>query len=155
MKGTDGKPVVKYMRVLFDTYTPAVEGQMLRDCLVMMEVARHRYNEVVIVCEDERPDRMLNGLGLTRLPEHPEAKDCIMYRTSEQWPDEPEGIRTLIQRDLWVPVKDQNMTVLDEQHTNGYYLPPQGRLSPDTLSLLRPAPNGYIPTDPALLMLWT
>jgi hypothetical protein len=155
MKDVNGKPRIKYFGILFDDYTPAVEGQLCRDCIKMIDLARHRANELVIVCADERPDRMLAALGLTRLPDHERARDWITYRTREEWPEDPENARVLIQRDLYMSLKDRNMTVLDEQHTNGYYLPPQGRLSPDTLSLLRPAPNGYIPTDPALLMLWT
>lgn len=155
MNGLDGKPRIKYMGILYDDFTPAVEGQILRDCLVMMGVARNKYNELIIVAPDDRPERVVNGLGLTLEVDPARAKDWVTYRTREEWPQEPEGTRLLVQRDLFMPVKDKNMVVLDEQHTNGYYLPPQGRLSPDTLSLLRPAPNGYIPTDPALLMLWT
>jgi len=155
MKGPDGKPKVRHMGVLYDEYTPAVEGQLLRDCLVLQEVARHKYNEIVIVCADQGPDRMLAALGLTRLSDPSLAKDWICYKTKIDWPEEPENTRTLIQRDLYQPVQDRNMVVMDDQRNNGYYLPPQGRLSPDTLSLLRPAPNGYVPVSPFLIAIWS
>jgi hypothetical protein len=148
------KPRVVYMGVQYTKYTPAVEGQMLRDCLRMMAHARHRYSEVVIVGLDSQPERMLSGLGLTLLQKPELAKDWIAYRTEEDWPEEQPNTRTLIQRDLFVPTADPKMMVMDDLKNKGYYLPPQGRLSPDTISLLRPAPNGYVPVDPSLLMIW-
>ena len=150
-----GKPKIRYMGMFWDEYTPAVEGQMLRDCIVMLDLARHKYNEVVIVCERDEPDRMLAGLGMTRSPRTELARDWICYKVGPDWPSEPENTRLLVQRDLYQPKQADNLMVLDDQHTNGYYLPPQGRLAPDSISLLRPAPNGYVPTDPALIMLWT
>jgi hypothetical protein len=155
MKGPNGKPKVAYMGVVYDQYTPAVEGQLLRDCLVLQSVARNKYNEIVIICEDDSPDRMLAALGITRQGDPNLAKDWIMYRTREDWPEEPENTRTLIQRDLYQPIADSNMVVMEDGHNNGFYLPPQGRLSPDTLSLLRPAPNGYIPIPSALILMWS
>jgi hypothetical protein len=148
------KPRIFYIGVTYTKYTPAVEGQMLRDCLTLLANARHQYSEVVVVGLDKQPERMLSGLGLTLLVKPELAKDWIAYRTEEHWPEEVENTRTLIQRDLYVPKADPKMVVLDDARNNGYYLPPQGRLAPDSISLLRPAPNGYIPVDPALLMIW-
>jgi hypothetical protein len=125
------KPRVVYMGVQYTKYTPAVEGQMLRDCLTMMAHARHRYSEVVIVGLDTQPERMLSGLGLTLLQKPELAKDWIAYRTEEDWPEEQPNTRTLIQRDLFVPTADPKMMVMDDLKNKGYYLPPQGRLSPD------------------------
>jgi len=136
------KPRIAYMGVQYSDYTPAVEGQMLRDCLTLMAHARNRYSELVIVGFDSQPQRMLSGLGLTLLTKPELAKDWITYRTREDWPEEPENTRTLVQRDLFVPTADPKMMVMDDLKNKGYYLPPQGRLSPDTISLLRPAPNG-------------
>jgi hypothetical protein len=122
-----------------------------------MNVARHKFKDLIIVCDDPAPDRMLNALGLVREADMTRTKDWISYRTREEWPEEPENARNIIQRDLFVPEKEANMMVLDGSQTNGYYLPPQGRLSPDTISLLRPSPNGYAysPVAPMLLMMWT
>jgi hypothetical protein len=148
---------IKWFGILYDEYTPAVEGQLLRDCLILINVAQHKFRDLIIVCDDPRPDRLLNALGLSREADTSRAKDWISYRTAQEWPDEPEGARNIIQRDLYVPEKEGNMTVLNEKQNNGYYLPPQGRLSPDTISLLRPSPNGYayMPVEPAFLMMWT
>lgn len=148
---------IKFFGVLYDEYTPAVEGQLLRDCLIMMNVARHKFKDLIVVCSDPAPDRMLNALGLVRDADMSRTKDWISYRTKEEWPKEPEGARNIIQRDLYNPPKKNNLSVLDERESNGYYLPPQGRLSPDTISLLRPSPNGYayMPVEPMYLMMWT
>ena len=80
----------------------------------------------------------------------------IVYKTEEQWPVEPEWATTVVQRDMWVKPKDPLiLREVDGDEANGYYLPPQGRLSPDTISLERPAPNGYIPLDYAAIMVWS
>jgi hypothetical protein len=151
------KKGIKFFGILYDEYTPAVEGQLLRDCLILMNVARNKFRDLIIVCEDSNPDRLLNALGIVREADMSRTKDWISYRTKETWPQEPEGARNIIQRDLYTPEKGANMMVLDEMHSNGYYLPPQGRLSPDTISLLRPSPNGYayMPVEPMYLMMWT
>jgi hypothetical protein len=154
MRDANGKPRIKYFGVVYTDYTPAVESQMLRDCLAIQNVARTTHNEVVIVSGRPEPERMLAALGLTLLGHHEKCRDWISYRTEEEWPQEPENARNLILRDLWMPVKEGTMTVLNDGQNNGYYLPPQGRLSPDTLSLLRPAPNGYSFPDPSLFIIW-
>lgn len=145
---------VKFFGVLYDNYTPAVESQMLRDCLIMMNVARHKYRNLIIVCPDPSPDRMLAALGLERESDPSRTQDWISYRTEEDWPQTPPGARNVIQRDLYLP-KPNGPTMQVVDNDNGYYLPPQGRLSPDTISLLRPAPNGYAYAPPEMLMLWT
>lgn len=145
---------VKFFGVLYDEYTPAVESQMLRDCLIMMNVARHKYRSLIVVCPDPAPDRMLAGLGLERESDPSRTRDWISYRTEEDWPQTPPGARNVIQRDLYMP-KPSGPTMQVVENDNGYYLPPQGRLSPDTISLLRPAPNGYAYAPPEMLLLWT
>jgi hypothetical protein len=144
-----------YYGLKWDDYTPAVEGQILRDCMALQAVAQGRIDELVIVCDSDKADGVLKALGLRRLNLPQKARSWVLYKTKEEYPEEPEWCRTVIHRDLWQPRKPDNLTVLDDEHTNGYYLPPQGRLAPDTISLLRPAPNGYIPTDPALVMIWS
>jgi hypothetical protein len=129
---------VKFFGVIYDEYTPAVEGQMLRDCLIMMNVARHKYRNLIVVCPDPAPERMLNGLGLDRESDPSRTQDWISYRTQEDWP------RNIIQRDLYVPKPSGPQMQVNEDGNNGYYLPPQGRLSPDTISLLRPAPKQFL-----------
>ncbi len=144
-----------YFGLLFDDYTPQVEAQILRDCLAIQSMSYGKYDELVMVCDNPRVDAVLGGLGLRSVPTKSLTKRWFIYKTKRDWPQEPEGSTLVIQRDLYQPVKEQILTVLDDQHTNGYYLPPQGRLKPDTISLLRPAPNGYVPLDPSLILLWT
>ena len=143
-----------YVGLLFEDYTPSVEGQILRDCLALQQALAPN-EELVLVCESNKPDAVLNSLGLRRVPTVQIASIWIIYRTKEQWLAPPENCTTEIKRDLYVQIKNSKiLREVDEQESTGYYLPPQGRLSPDTLSLERPAPNGYIPIDPSIFMIW-
>lgn len=144
-----------YYGLKWDTYSPAVEGQILRDCMALQAVASHKYDELVIVCDSDKADPVLKSIGLRRTNLPQRAKSWILYKTGEEYPEEPEWCNTVTHRDLWQEPKASNLQVNDDDEANGYYLPPQGRLAPDTISLLRPAPNGYVPTDPALIMIWT
>lgn len=152
-KGTAASHRV-YVGVKFDEYTPGVEGQLMRDCMQLQRTAGPD-EEVVIVCDSDKVDRTIEALGLRRIPTAKLAKLWILYKTQEFYPEAPSWATTEIQRDMWVRQKDPNiLRQVNEEEANGYYLPPQGRLSPDTLSLERPAPNGYIPVDPSLIMVW-
>jgi len=115
----------QYFGVIFDDYTPAVEGQLLRDCLALQRVAQNKNTELVIVCESDKPDRLLNGLGIRRVPTPSLTKSWVMYKTKESWMPEPEDADVVVPRDLYQPVKKNKLRVLDEQHSNGYYLPPE------------------------------
>lgn len=148
-------PKRKYFGALFEEYTPQVEAQLLRDCIVLMDVARkERYDEVVLVCESDKPDSLLAAIGMRRVMIPTLTTEWLVYRTKQDWPTAPEGTTLEVQRDLYVGVKGPNMMVPDAS-SDGYYLPPQGRICPDTISLDRPAPNGFIPIDPALALIWT
>lgn len=143
-----------YVGLVYDRYTPEVENQILRDVQQMRQVAE-RDEEVVVVCSDAAPDRMLAQLDTRRVPTLEMATLWIVYRTQEDWPVPPNWCTTEVRRDLYQGVAQVSLMQLDEDEVNGYYLPPQGRLSPDTLSLNRPAPNGYIPVNPALVAIWS
>jgi hypothetical protein len=151
-RGTEAKTRV-YIGVIFDEYTPQVESQILRDCMAMQHIS-DRNEEIVLVTDSDKPDKVLEAIGMRSVPTGRLAKTWIIYKTKEQWPKAPDWATTEIQRDLYMPKKDLRLLQVDEAESNGYYLPPQGRLSPDTLSLERPAPNGYIPCDPAMLVVW-
>jgi hypothetical protein len=139
--------------IIFDDYTPQVESQILRDCQALLSVA-DRDEEIVIVCESDKPQQVLTALGIRQVPTGQLAKTWLLYKTKEFWPDTPEWAVNVIQRDLWQRKKELQLLQVDEEEANGYYLPPQGRLSPDTLSLERPAPNGYVPVDPTMIAIW-
>lgn len=149
-------PKRKYFGALFDEYTPQVEAQLLRDCIMLMDVARkERYDEVVLVCQSDKPDQLLEAIGMRRVMIPTLTTEWLVYRTNADWPVAPEGTTLEVQRDLYVATKNVQMIAPDEAHDNGYYLPEQGRPCPDTISLDRPAPNGYIPVDPALTLIWS
>lgn len=145
-----------YCGIVFDEYTPQIENQILRDCLLLQKVAdKQKYDELVIVCESARPEAVLRGLGIRRVPLNKLAGSWLVYKTGEYWPEVPGEPKLIYERDMQQKKTKSNLFDLSDDANIGYYLPPQGRLSPDTISLLRPAPNGYIPADPALLMLWS
>lgn len=143
-----------YVGILFDQWTPQVEAQMLKDVQQCRTVADSG-EEVVVCCTSDKPDPMLRQLDTRRVPTIQMATFWIVYRTKEDWPASPDWCTTEVHRDLYVPLKRSPLMHPDENNSNGYYLPPQGRLSPDTLSLDRPAPNGYISVDPSLIMIWS
>lgn len=147
-------PEIKYVGVLFDEYTPAVEAQILRDCLALLDVGRTKVNEVVICCNNDRIGAVLSGLGMRHIPTLELAKLWLVYKTGEYFPQAPDWSEETIERDLWIKPSKNKLQVLDDLHTNGFYLPPQGRLCPDSISLERPAPNGYVPVDNALFLIW-
>lgn len=145
---------IQYVGVAFTMYTSQMESQLFRDILRLLDVARNTVDELVVASDSTKMDRLLDGLGVRRVPTIQLAKLWISYRTEEDWPEEPEWATYVVERDLYVPIKDGAMTILDEAHSNGFYLPPQGRLCPDTISLERPAPNGYIPIDTSIFLIW-
>jgi len=151
-----GKPeTIKYFGIIYDRYTPQVEGQILRDCLMLQEVARKTsYDQVTIVCTSDDFDHLLDVLGMERTSDTTKTREWLVYKTGEQWPQPPGDVETVVERDMEQKRKAPNMQVLDGLHNNGYYLPPQGRLSPDTISLLRPAPNGYAPINTGFFLLF-
>lgn len=146
----------RYIGIVFDKYTPQVEGQITRDVIALTNLARDRHSdeEIVIVCDSDKADRLLDALGVRRIPTLQLAPTWLVYRTNEMWPEVPDDAKTVIKRDLFVKVKRGNLRVNNENEGNGYYLPPQGRPRPDKINMIRPAPNGYTPTDPALIILW-
>lgn len=147
----------RYIGCIFDSYTPQVEGQLTRDIIALTGLAakRHADEEIVIVCDSDKPDRLLDALNVRRVPTAQLARTWLVYRTNEDWPEVPEFARTVIQRDLFVKVRRNTMRINGPAQSEGYYLPPQGRPRPDKIGMVRPAPNGYVPVDPALILLWS
>lgn len=145
----------QYVGILFDAYTPAVEGQLLRDLMACCSTLS-RGEELIVVSESQKADTLLKTLGIRRLPIPQKARVWLLYKVGDQFPLAPDWCSSEVQRDLQIREKDPNFLLqVDPDQGNGYYLPPQGRLSPDTLSLERPAPNGYIPTDPVAFQVWS
>ena len=141
----------RYVGVVFDTYTPQVEGQLTRDVIAFQNSPVMRDRELVIVCASDQPDRLLQALKVRRSPVLTLASVYIKYKTEELWPEVPEHVTTEIERDLYQAVARPN---LDPTPRPGYFMPPQGRPAPDSIGLKRPAPNGYAPIDPGVVLLW-
>ncbi|QRE00348.1 hypothetical protein [Burkholderia phage BCSR5] len=147
------KPV--YIGVVYNDYTPQVENQLTRDLIMVSGMVAMRDRDIVIVSEDPRMDRLLSALNARRayLPALP--KVWFQYKTDELQPqipaEAPLEVCTVVQRDLYQRVKEGH---LDTAEQGAYYLPPQGRINPDVISLLRPAPNGFNYGDPMLTMMW-
>lgn len=138
-----------YLGVLAKVYTPQVEGQLTRDVIASTTKLK-RGEQLCVCCEHPEAQRMLASLGARYSPILALPTTFLKYRIDEQWPDEPENAQTVIERDLWVKPGEGKL------HTGerpAYYLPPQGRLAPDSIGLKRPAPNGYAPVDPQFVLL--
>lgn len=147
----------RYIGVVFNEYTPQVEGQLTRDVIALTNLANKRNSdeEIVIVCDSDRADRLLEALQVRRIPTLQLAPTWLAYRTKEDWPEVPDEAKTVIKRDLYVKVRHNNLRVNNEAEGTGYYLPPQGRPRLNKMNMLRPAPNGYAPVSPELIMLWS
>lgn len=143
---------IRYLGFVCNNYTPQVEGQLTRDIIRVLDMPEMRNVDLCMVSTEERCDRALDALGVRRSSVLGLTRTFIKYRTAEEWPQTPEHCEIEIERDLYQPIADLNK--LDPKMRPGYYLPPQGRLAPNSVTLKRPAPNGYTPVDPALVILW-
>lgn len=133
--------------LVWDAYTPAVEGQVTRDLIALQNVPG---SEVIVICGDEA-DRVLKALRIKRGAAKALAGLWITYRTGQDQVFAPEHAETVIDRDLYVAVKE---TELDDSPHAGYYMKPQGRIVPPQLNLNRPPPSHTGPTDPIIQYLW-
>lgn len=116
---------VFFIGIIYDRYTPAVEGQLTRDLIKMSLDARHKYRDMVVVTQTDEPDRAIQALGLTTSRNFHEAEHYIVYKTMPEWPAVPSNARVSVQRDLYQKPKKGTLTVLDNDQNNGYYLPPE------------------------------
>lgn len=144
------KPHTQYLGIAFDSYTPQIEAQITRDliaCQAIMGVEAST-TDLVVVSDQENMDRLLDALLMRRTPALAMAKLWLQYKALDgEWPKVPETAETVYQRNLYQRVKAPN---LDDGEHAPYYLPTPGRIVPDMISLLRPAPNGYAFADPWL-----
>lgn len=147
------KPRILFWGIVFDRWTPAVEGRLTQDLIRLQNLARHKYSDVVVVCDSEEPARVCESLGLAIDTDPGLASVWTQYKTGPKWPEIPVPASTVMQRDLYTPVKKQSMD--PSGRDTGYFLPEQGRPNQNYLTLTRPAPNGYAPVDPVLVSLWT
>lgn len=148
------KPKVAYIGIVYDSYTPQVEACITRDLIGFQQKVKTKYRnaELVVVSDQDSMDRLLNALGIRRTYSLTMAKLWMQYKALDgEWPEIPGQYETVYQRNLFQKVKRPN---IDPGEHSPYYLPEPGRVVPDIISLLRPAPNAYGLTDPTLALQW-
>ena len=141
-----------YCGLAWDVYTSAVESQIAKDFIAM--TAANINCTIIAVTPNNDADRLLRGFGIRRVPLLSLATFFIAYNTqSPELASVPEHVRIVIQRNLF---REKLENTIDFSPKIGYYIPPQGRVSYQTLNVHKPAPNWNKNTilDPAILRLW-
>lgn len=131
--------------LLWDTYTPAVEGQLTRDIIALQQEG-----QIMVVCKNSNPGRVLQALNVAIVDA--DTKFWIVYKTGEAHVEAPEGATTVIERDLYV---GHTKTQLDTREHAGYFMKPQGRIVPSPFTVERPMPVHNGQTDPMVVLLWS
>lgn len=135
--------------VVWDAYTPAVEGQLTRDLIAMQNQGPRV--DLMVICPDNSADRLLKALGVTRGIAAAVAGLWITYQTGPEKVMPPEHADTVIERDLHMKVTDVQ---LDPDPHSGYYMKPQGRVVAPQLNLNKPPPSHNGVCDPMVIYLW-
>jgi len=136
------------IRLIYDTYTPAVEAQITRD-LIAMKNAQPK-ETLAVICEMNDCEKIANVLDIA-LYAQGTARLNIIYKVGEQWPEHPDARdEIIIERDLYV---SEEIISVDPNPSIGYYMPPQGRIIRDQVDLSRQGPKGGS-IDPAILLTW-
>lgn len=139
--------------LIWDRYTPAVEGQITRDIIALQASSGNQGLELVAVCTDDKADSLLRVLGVNKGIAEALARLWIIYQTGPDAIDEPENAETIILRDLYVAPSETGL--LDPDSKPGFYMEPQGRVIAPQVNLNRPMPSHSGPTDPHLILLWS
>lgn len=138
--------------LVWDHYSPAVEAQIVRDVIAMQNFGGNRPLELICCCEASNADPVLRSFSIKRIPTTGLATMWIGYSTTlDEEVEFPEHAKVVIKRDLAI---QQSEPYLRDIERPGYYLPEPGRIGPDSLSIHKPAPNGYGFVDPAIVLLW-
>lgn len=140
-----------FFGVTWDFYTPAVEGQLVKDIIAMTQ-AKVKCT-LKVACIHSQADRVFKSFGIERIGAETLATLWITYQTEEEPVHAPDHAHIVVERNLYQPKSNGYINMV--HNDKGYYLPPQGRIGPDSINMYRPAPNGYAPIDPALIMLWS
>ena len=132
--------------LIWDFYTPAVEGQMTRDLIALQSETKVR-----AVCKDSAPERLLNALNISMGGKPENTKLWILYQTQAEQLRPPANAKEVIVRNLHMERATGN---LDSTERSGPPLKEQGRIVAPTLTLNKPMPNHSGPTDPMVILLW-
>lgn len=135
--------------LVWDEYTPQVEGQITRD-LIALQTQGPQGCDLLVVCGPEA-NKVLSGLGLRNAAVAAIARLWITYQTKAEEVLAPEHAETVIKRDLFVL---QSTIRLDPNECPGYYMKPQGRIIPPSVNINKVMPNHVGTTDPMIVYLW-
>ncbi len=135
----------------WDDYTPAVEGQVVRDIIALQSQGPQKM-QIMAICRDDSADRTLDALGVKRGVTHALASLWIAYKTGPEEVEVPEHAETVIVRDLFV---DRKENLLDPTPRPGYFMAPQGRVKGPSSIYTKPMPTHSGPTDPMVILLWS
>ena len=140
---TMNKPNTHYVGFVYDSYTPQVESQILKDIISFQATMgnRQKDTELVAVSSHDHMDKLLTVLGIRRTPALKLAKLWMQYKALDgDWPEVPDTARLVYQRNLYQRIR---LPHIDPKEHASYYLPEPGRVVPDIISLLRPTPNAF------------
>ena len=143
---------IYWLGLIWDTYTPAVEGQIIRDILALQ--ASSPKTEIAVVVPNGSANQLLNSMGIRHCLANSLATLWIVYKTKPDSDIEaPEHVDRTIERNLYVETKE---CLIDGDPHPGYYLKPQGRMAPPSMPLNRPPPtNSRGVINPTIIMLWS
>lgn len=139
------------MGLIWDHFTPQVEGQIIRDLIAIQSQPSSRELSVYYDGTEPQLDTALRTMGIARTDAKPLARLWVLYQTASEPLVEPEHAKEVVVRNLQVKLKDPN--VLDTGAHSGFYLAPQGRNISPTLDLNRPMP-GWYPGGPPANIVW-
>jgi hypothetical protein len=137
--------------LVWDKYTPQVEGQITRDFIAMQSEGPRV--QLLVVTPDDSADRLFAMLGVEKSLAPEIAKLWITYQTGPEKVLAPEHAQTVIERDLFIPKARNN---IDTGHHTGYYMKPQGRITSPSMNVHHPSPTHMGgQTDPIVIWLWS
>ena len=138
------------MGLMWDHFTPQVEGQVIRDVLAIQ--AQPSTRELTVYYDGTEPqlDGLLQTMGVRRAPTKELATLWVLYQTGPDPLDPPDNAKEVVVRDMQVRLTAPNLNT--DEHS-GFYLAPQGRNISPTLDLNRPMP-GWYPGGPPASIVW-
>lgn len=138
--------------LMWDHFTPQVEGQIIRDVIAIQNQPSTRELSVYYEGNEPKLESALQTLGVNRAPSKELATLWVLYQTGPDLLVAPDHAREVVTRDLQVRLKSPNLNT--DEHS-GFYLAPQGRNISPTLDLNRPMPAWYPGGPPAnIVWLW-
>lgn len=136
--------------LVWDHFTPQVEGQVIRDLIAIQAQPACRELAVYYDGTNAELDATLRTMGIQHTDMAVLATLWVLYQTGQEPLVAPEHAKEIVTRDLQVKMQGPN---LDTGAHSGFYLAPQGRNISPTLDLNRPMP-GWYPGGPPANIVW-